>query len=909
MISKNAFTKYLSLIRKAGSVTGLLVAILTSLSFQAGKPVSDPSNPVFWLERAAVFVEAKQNDSAVFAYKAAITAARKHDDLENHYYAFWDWQSMVFEDPLESGRILENALQSAWRTPKSTEEWEALCYVYCNQAYHFFQTGQLLPSVQQYNKAYSIYKQYRFPDFPVIEYLYKPLGAHYVRLGDGAQARLLLSEALEIATTPAEQAGIWNNLGLSYWDDGMIAASDSCFRKGLRIINAPDIYKLLLRSGLAQLEVDKGEWDKAQKWLDAIPLYPSLSNESLDLWQDASLKINQLKAQVSLAKKDTNLTFQYLSTLQKLMKEVQNLSPRTKSRYFLISAKLYHAMGDTIQRNKTIEEIFKLLFHNSKIEISEKLNIYTESVVRDLFEFIGAIRSNSNPRESVIGYLLACKADLLLRSSYSFNASRLKVQQAMRKNIEAGLKVLYASNENPGQKGVWAWEFMELGKSLMLLESQQIWTQRDTSRVQMYKGLLLKEQAWLSAELALITDHQSEKRRHLSERLKANALALSRYSGENTLNVLEINELPELLEKSETKLWLNTFTGENDWYFLAYNLNQVPVLKALPARQNMKQVQDWQRFLSKRTIGEEPEIPGLQQLMQDLLVNFRFSENIIISADGFLGNIPWAAIKIEHGFLIEKVNLKFAFSASVWKAQLERSTQPITEIVAFAPFNTGSRHGFPALQFSSREIAALPDHAVKYIDEEAAIVNLRKYQNKQAWIHLSTHGWTDTSGNGASIAFYDSLLVMHDLFQWSFPGTVFVLSACETFKGEIQEGEGVMSMARQLAQAGANGMVSTQWKVNEKSTGYLFESFYKNLNGHTPSQALRLAQLSYLKDPKIPAWEKTPYYWAGLIYVGVDHSYVSQSAHHWYWVGAIFFLVMLLFFMTRKQTQPGSTPS
>ena len=102
-----------------------------------------------------------------------------------------------------------------------------------------------------------------------------------------------------------------------------------------------------------------------------------------------------------------------------------------------------------------------------------------------------------------------------------------------------------------------------------------------------------------------------------------------------------------------------------------------------------------------------------------------------------------------------------------------------------------------------------------------------------------------------------------------------------------------MSLARAFAYAGAKGLVATLWSVNEVSSSTLFLSFSQHLRkGETKAQALHSAKLDYLDDLEIPAFQKTPYYWAALTYVGEDSVVkMGNPALKWY---VIFGVVLVI---------------
>jgi len=87
-----------------------------------------------------------------------------------------------------------------------------------------------------------------------------------------------------------------------------------------------------------------------------------------------------------------------------------------------------------------------------------------------------------------------------------------------------------------------------------------------------------------------------------------------------------------------------------------------------------------------------------------------------------------------------------------------------------------------------------------------------------------------------------------------------VLSACETGKGEIT-GEGVFGLQRAFKQAGAQTLIMSLWKVDDKATQLLMTEFYRNwiTNHQSKRAAFRNAQNA------VRSQYKEPYYWAGFI--------------------------------------------
>jgi CHAT domain-containing protein/tetratricopeptide (TPR) repeat protein len=93
-----------------------------------------------------------------------------------------------------------------------------------------------------------------------------------------------------------------------------------------------------------------------------------------------------------------------------------------------------------------------------------------------------------------------------------------------------------------------------------------------------------------------------------------------------------------------------------------------------------------------------------------------------------------------------------------------------------------------------------------------------------------------------------------------------VLSACQTGLGSAQAGEGLASLRRAFAAAGARTVISSLWKVDDAATLALMTEFYDNLWGRrqSPSAALRNAKLVLLRGERF----SLPFYWAAFVLAG-----------------------------------------
>jgi CHAT domain-containing protein len=115
------------------------------------------------------------------------------------------------------------------------------------------------------------------------------------------------------------------------------------------------------------------------------------------------------------------------------------------------------------------------------------------------------------------------------------------------------------------------------------------------------------------------------------------------------------------------------------------------------------------------------------------------------------------------------------------------------------------------------------------------------------------------------------VLTAADISTMRADGATVVLSGCGSGLGRVQEGAGLLGLARAWLAAGAVSVVSSEWPVPDDA-GYLFQSFYRQLNeaARTGAQlsaadALRRAQIEMLHSQ---TWRSSPSYWAAYGLLG-----------------------------------------
>ena len=133
------------------------------------------------------------------------------------------------------------------------------------------------------------------------------------------------------------------------------------------------------------------------------------------------------------------------------------------------------------------------------------------------------------------------------------------------------------------------------------------------------------------------------------------------------------------------------------------------------------------------------------------------------------------------------------------------------------------------------------------------------------FLHFATHAEVvDSDPSLSNLLLYSSggdpqRLYAGDVYGLQLSADLVVLSACETALGEYRKGDGLVGFTRAFFYAGAKNVISSMWKVNDRSTALFMIELYESIaEGYSYRESLRLAKLAMLENPQF----NHPYYWA-----------------------------------------------
>jgi CHAT domain-containing protein len=116
----------------------------------------------------------------------------------------------------------------------------------------------------------------------------------------------------------------------------------------------------------------------------------------------------------------------------------------------------------------------------------------------------------------------------------------------------------------------------------------------------------------------------------------------------------------------------------------------------------------------------------------------------------------------------------------------------------------------------------------------------------------------------------DGILTAEEVAALDLRGVdLAVLSACDTGRGQVRVGEGVLGLRRSLELAGVRSILMSVWPVPDRQARRWMTSFYESLlTGSTVPDAARLASLASLERLRRSRRPPHPYFWGGFVTSG-----------------------------------------
>lgn len=381
--------------------------------------------------------------------------------------------------------------------------------------------------------------------------------------------------------------------------------------------------------------------------------------------------------------------------------------------------------------------------------------------------------------------------------------------------------------------------------------------------------------------------------------------------------------------KKNNAVFLDFFQGESAVYLLYITPQQKGLIQTkINGVQLAELVTDFRHSLD--SIWQYPQVfkTTSHQLYQTLFAtldstlshsSLSYPIKATLVLDGYLHLVPFDALlsdTLQKHYLIEKYNFQHAYSAAMYMQGSDNENNK-GKILAISPvFDSGFDAYYKQLHLLESALDST-GNMLQYMNKkypittlfrkEATVQNFQKQLNQYDFIHLATHAVADDripensyialAPNDKNDSMSKGYFMRDDIYATKMNVAIALLTACETGKGKIKKGEGVMSLARAFSYAGCRRIVMTLWSVDEFATMGITKSFYENLaKGESYADALYHAKL----DAKYLSPDK----WAAMVLIGEGEGHFpikeKKASHLLYILLGALFLGGILSFGMRK---------
>jgi CHAT domain-containing protein len=311
----------------------------------------------------------------------------------------------------------------------------------------------------------------------------------------------------------------------------------------------------------------------------------------------------------------------------------------------------------------------------------------------------------------------------------------------------------------------------------------------------------------------------------------------------------------------------------------------------VPSKKLRRDVRELENLIAARSPGYRAAARGLYDvLFAPLEPYLRGDTTVAIAPDGLLWTVPFHALVAPDGrHLVDRYAVFYAHSLSLLRsASVLHSAAPSFLLALGNPTVAGSTRSTMRAAFRDAALGPLDDAE----NEVRALASMYPTGDRHAYygdaasetmfkdeaphfrvIHIAAHAIVDDRAPMYSaIALApggkkteDGLLEAREVVDLPLDADLAVLSACQTARGRVGSGEGVIGLSWAFFAAGCPTTVVSQWDAESASTAKLMIEFHRRLRaGESTAKALRGAQLSVRRIAKY----RHPFYWAPFVAIG-----------------------------------------
>jgi CHAT domain-containing protein len=854
------------------------------------------SGYVFFLIASGSYAQVSPDTSSKINNELA--AFREADDLEGWLYHRIEH---VDKKPTERIGFLMQTQQQAWRSYKSYTERIAWLYMLATQGYYQLQSGNILSSIAAYENALQFYESYPLPDADIVEYVLKPLGNNYTRLADYNTALFIHQKTLGEATKKGDRnaiASVYSNMAAcSRWKGDLVEAEKFC-RQGIDYADKKKSLFGLLLSTYADILAEQKRYDTAEVVSrQSLQQLKGFGNDMQALyWYTSAL---QIASRIALQRADYTPAMQYVQTALRLF---DKYSPGLRQRE---KAKIYVMLGDISRQTgafqNALEQYQRALIlllpefeHVGINDIPPADKLYSENTFGDILFGKAATYEKMGSDGFAITHYLACfAAEQKLRSAFFYDESKLRELQVNRPRVQAAMQLAYKNYKTTGDRkyAEVMMQIAELSKAQILSDERNgrlIPTAGQQSSDTLYRKIRQLQEAVNYYQHEAVHSKDKEAINTLQQSAEYELAQLTRKmktrAFETGNKFISREDLLHILKTIPADVSLLEFyEGTDSSYIIEADAGGVRSIRAIAGSNQLgaavqQFMKDW--FGNAGAMQNAPKkfYETSHTLYQSIFSNYNWQKNrrYILVPDGLFSYLPFDALLTEADYhnnfsdwpwMMKKAAYSRAWSLYTWHQQQSASYHS----GIFSGFFVGSGKDMQQPKLSVEQeyksLKALVSGQY-FVNASATWQQFNDAADSAGVLHIGSHAMMTSGDSMPFLQLYDKPFYLFDLRYKKFSPALVVLGACKTADGLLMQGEGINSLSRGFTAAGAGGVVSGLWNVNDETAIAFMEIFYKKLQHHDAARALQEAKLQWLIDHRDNPALQLPYYWSGFIYSG-----------------------------------------
>jgi CHAT domain-containing protein/tetratricopeptide (TPR) repeat protein len=811
-----------------------------------------------------------------------------------------------------------------WRQPVTLEERIAWLTLLSTQGYDQLQGGDILSSINYYEEAYAYFYKYKVVQFDAVEYVFKPLGNNYTRLGDYERAVFIqqkMVDRLNIFENAGDMASLYSNMAISYYTMGNYNVALNCITKGQKL--TPNLLvNFRLQNVLADILNDQNHLSNArevlqkniqsQKSVNAQNAYSLLG--AYTTLGNVELKERRLPA----AENNFNTALKIIDTWYPgdRLREKANLIAQL--------SKIQRLKNQPQKALLLADEALRILRVNTSQNKTLAQNIYGEINLVDIFSekalTYQLLKQNEAALQNMRYALLATDK---IRKEFADNKTKERLQNNGKELAEIAIEMalgLYQTSHDKKYLNM-VLEIAEQTKARTLADqiqhnNQHFANNRHDSTLRKRTDL---ERAIVYNERLAMTEKNIAKYQEKVNALKYDlSLINKKYREQSAGTVLSATDMLAALPKPLHAI--EFFFGSRGVYTIDIKNNIVEKVTRIAGADSLRQ-QLTQFINTYYRNGPNAMLnsPKAFFMASNSIYNTLFkstalqtNERLCIIADDVLGYLSFDGLitgdtydpaTSQWPFLLKKLTNTYAFSLNALIKNKAKDTGRTTFSGLFVTHEGNSNTPIIAVKKEAAAINKLVKGNYLYNNE----VNTRSFFNSfenSATLHISTHAYLSGINKEPTLDFGKEKLFLFELLSKASKPNLVILSACRTGDGMLANGEGIISLSRGFTAIGTPATIAGLWNVNDEAVSQITAGLYKYLlAGQSSGAALHQAKLTWLNSNHASDAMYLPYYWDSLILMGADepvHLQTAVSYIFWYAISGIMAIALGLLYWRRR---------